>query len=125
MKNHLNKLLPFFLILSVAVSLHARETVTILKVVDGDALLVNYKEKEESVRLIGIDTPESKTGKKGKSDAKRSGEDLETIISQGREALKFVKTLVKPGDAVTIEFDIQTRDKYEDRWGICISLMEG
>lgn len=26
--------------------------------------------------------------------------------------MKFVKTLVKPGDAVTIEFDIQTRDKY-------------
>jgi|GEM_PF-4771246 len=52
MKNHLNKLLPFFLILSVAMSLHARETVTILKVVDGDTLLVNYKEKEESLKTI-------------------------------------------------------------------------
>jgi len=48
MKNHLNKLLPFFLILSVAVSLHAREAVTILKVVDGDTLLVNYKKRREN-----------------------------------------------------------------------------
>jgi endonuclease YncB( thermonuclease family) len=125
MKNHLNKLLSFFLILSVAVSLQAEETVTISRVVDGDTFLVINKGEEESVRLIGIDTLETKAGKKGKSDAKRSGEDLGTIISQGREALKFVKTLVKLGDTVTIEFDIQTRDKYEDRWGICISLMEG
>ncbi len=112
MRSFLNKLLPFFLILAVAVSLQAKETITVLKVVDGDTLLVNYKGKEESIRLIGIDTPESKANKKAKSDAQRSREDLKTIISQGKEATEFVKTMVRPGDKVTIEFDVQTRDKY-------------
>ena len=112
MRSFLNKLLPFFLILAVAVSLQAKETITVLKVVDGDTLLVNYKGKEESIRLIGIDTPESKANKKAKSDAQRSGEDLKTIISQGKEATEFVRTMVRPGDKVTIEFDVQTRDKY-------------
>ena len=98
--------------MAVAVSLQAKETITVLKVVDGDTLLVNYKGKEESIRLIGIDTPESKANKKAKSDAQRSGEDLKTIISQGKEATEFVKTMVRPGDKLTIEFDVQTRDKY-------------
>jgi micrococcal nuclease len=30
----------------------------------------------------------------------------------GREATKFTKTLIKPGDMVRIEFDIQRRDRY-------------
>jgi micrococcal nuclease len=50
--------------------------------------------------------------KKAKNDAQRSGEDLKTITAMGKEATKFVKTLVKPGDTVRIEFDVQKRDKY-------------
>jgi micrococcal nuclease len=84
----------------------------ILRVTDGDTLKVNYKGKEESVRLIGIDAPESKINKKARNDAQRSGEDLKTITAMGKEATKFVKSLVKPGDTVTIEFDVQKRDKY-------------
>lgn len=40
----------------------------------GVTLKVNYREKEESIRLIGIDTPESRPNKKAKMDALRSGE---------------------------------------------------
>ena len=50
--------------------------------------------------------------KEVKGDAQRSGQDIKAIISQGRMSTSFVKTLVKPGDTVTIEFDVQKRDKY-------------
>jgi len=51
--------------------------------VDGDTLKVNYKGNEESVRLIGIDVPESRPNKKAKEDAQRSGEDFGIMIATG------------------------------------------
>lgn len=105
-------MLPVFLILTFAGLLQAEETVIVLNIVDGDTLSVNYKGGKESIRLIGIDSPESRANKKAKSDAQRSGEDLKTIILQGKEATRFVKTMVRPGDGVTVELDVQTRDKY-------------
>lgn len=88
------------------------DSARIIRVVDGDTIKVNYKGNEESVRLIGIDAPESRLNKKARYDARRNGEDLKTIIAMGREATNFVKTLVKPWETVKIEFDVQKRDKY-------------
>ena len=50
--------------------LHAQHTTTVTRIVDGDTLKVFYLEGEESIRLIGIDTPESRVNKKTKKDAK-------------------------------------------------------
>lgn len=110
----LRRSLTFFLvlILSLALPLYAQETATVLNVVDGDTLKVIYHGQKESVRLIGIDTPESRANKKAKKDAMRSGQDVRGITAMGKQATQYVKTLVKPGDTVTIEFDVQTRDKY-------------
>ncbi len=112
MKRIVKGFLPLLFLLALALSVEAKEIISILKVVDGDTLLVNYKGKEEHIRLIGIDTPESRPNKKGKSDAQRSGEDLKVIISQGKKATRFLKALVRTGDKLTIEFDVQIRDKY-------------
>ncbi len=92
--------------------LHAQQTTTVVRVVDGDTLKVRYWGKEESIRLIGIDTPESRANKKAKRDAKRSGQDIKTITSMGKRATEYVESLVKPGDLITIEFDAQ-----EEEWG--------
>ena len=51
-------------VLVVVVSLlaaHAAlaETATVIRVVDGDTLLVEFSGTEERVRLIGVDTPET------------------------------------------------------------------
>ncbi len=69
--------------------------------------------KEESIRLIGIDTPESRVNKKAKRDAKRSGQDIKTITAMGKRATEYVESLVKTGDLITIEFDAQQRDRYD------------
>ncbi len=84
----------------------------VIKIVDGDTLSIEYKGRAENIRLIGIDTPESRINKKAQKDAARNSEDVAAITKMGKEATRFVKTLVKPGDPVAIEFDRQPRDKY-------------
>ncbi len=107
------KTLSFIFILTLlSSSLHAQQTTTVIRIVDGDTLKVRYWGKEESIRLIGIDTPESRVNKKTKRDAKRSGQDIKTIVAMGKRATEYVESLVKPGDLITIEFDVQQRDRY-------------
>lgn len=108
----LKKLLLLFIILALTLPLYAQDTLKVLWVVDGDTLKINYKGKEESVRLIGIDAPESRPNKKARNDAQRSGENLKTITAMGKEATECVRSLVKQGDTLKMEFDVQKRDKY-------------
>ncbi len=89
-----------------------RESDTVLQIVDGDTLTIQRKGHLEKIRLIGIDAPESSINNKTKKDAARGNGDIGTITKMGKEATRFVKKIVKPGDTVTIEFDKQTRDKY-------------
>jgi len=89
------------------------QTYTVERVIDGDTIVVTTSEgKSETVELIGIDTPESKPNDKAKRDSKRTGKDLETINKMGQEATEFVKGLIKEGQEVELEFDVQERDKY-------------
>ena len=113
MKQSLKNLLFVFILTLLSSSLHAQELFTVLRVVDGDTLKVRYLGEDESVRLIGIDTPESRVNKKTKKDAKRSKQDIETIVAMGKRATAYVEGLVKPGDTITIEFDVQERDRYK------------
>lgn len=85
---------------------------TVVQVVDGDTLRIEMDGQEEAVRLIGIDTPESKINKKAKKDSIKTNYDIETITAMGKEAARYVRTLVRKGDTVEIEFDVQKRDKY-------------
>lgn len=68
MRASLKRVFPLLIILSFALSLHAQETVKILRVVDGDTLKINYKGKQESIRLIGIDAPESRGNPRAKRE---------------------------------------------------------
>jgi micrococcal nuclease len=91
-------------------STQPKEAATIVRVLDGDTIRVNHGDKKEMVKLIGIEVPENKLSRKAKEEAIKSGQNLLTVISTGIDAAMFVKGLVKKGDAVTLEFDLQTRD---------------
>lgn len=102
------------LVLLLGVSMgNAYNVATVVRVVDGDTLKIEMNGHEEAVRLIGIDTPESKINKKAKKDAVKTNHDVDTITAMGREATKYVRTLIRKGDTVSIEFDVQKRDKYK------------
>ncbi len=108
-----SKILSFVFILTLlSSSLHAQELSIVIKIIDGDTLWVYYGGQREKVRLIGIDTPESKVNTKAKRDAEITGQDIEIITSMGKRATKYVSSLVKSGHKVTIEFDVEQRDRY-------------
>ncbi len=95
MKEFLKPLSFVFVLAFLSSSLHAQQTTTVTRIVDGDTLKIRYWGKEESIRLIGIDTPESRVNKKAKRDAKRSGQDIKTITAMGKRATGYVEGLVK------------------------------
>lgn len=88
------------------------EAATVKRVIDGDTLKIIYQGREESIRMIGIDTPESRKNKKAFKDSARSGNDVEAITAMGKEAATYVRSVVRKGDRVNIEFDVQQRDRY-------------
>ena len=113
-RSHLMKIIratTYLLFLSFAfpaLLLHAENTYTVAKVIDGDTLKLSNGER---VRLIGIDTPESRDNPKLRRDAERTGQDRQAIIAMGKRATEFTKKLVE-GKQVRLEFDVQQRDKY-------------
>jgi micrococcal nuclease len=67
--------------------------------VDGDTIIVSINGKDERVRLIGVDTPES------------VHPDAERNIEYGKIASDYSKKRLE-GKSVGLEFDVQERDKY-------------
>lgn len=90
----------------------APEKATVTKIVDGDTIYVNQNGNTLKVRLIGIDTPESRYNSKAERDSDRSGEDLKDILAQGKRATAYLKSILRKGDSVTLEYDLQQYDKY-------------
>ncbi len=84
----------------------------IIEVTDGDTIKVNYQGKVQPLRLIGIDTPESRENPRAMKQAERSHSDLRTVLAQGKQAYAHLKTLLGSTSEVRIEFDTERRDHY-------------
>jgi micrococcal nuclease len=80
-----NTLVLLFILFST-IFLYGEDSVRVLSVSDGDTLKVNYNGKEERLRLIGIDAPESRPNERAKIESARSREDLKTITAMGKAA---------------------------------------
>jgi micrococcal nuclease len=72
---------------------------TVLEVVDGDTLRLDLDGSRESVRLIGVNTPETKHPTKG-------------VECFGPEASAFLARWLQPGTRVRVERDLEARDAY-------------
>lgn len=73
---------------------------TVVKIVDGDTIVVNYSNQEHKVRLIGIDTPESVNADESKN------------TKEGVIASDFLKSILFVGNTVYLEKDVSDTDKY-------------
>jgi micrococcal nuclease len=71
----------------------------VVRVVDGDTVVVRIGPREESARLIGIDTPETK----------RPDTPIECF---GPEASDRLHALLPPDTEVRLELDQEARDRY-------------
>lgn len=70
----------------------------VIRIIDGDTIVVNNGSKNEKVRFIGINTPETVDPKS-------------PIERYGKEASAFTRRMLE-GKKVRLEYDIQQRDKY-------------
>lgn len=77
----------------------APNSATVQHVVDGDTIDISIGGKTERVRLIGINTPETKHPTKG-------------VECFGPEASAYTEQLLPKGTALRVERDIEARDKY-------------
>jgi micrococcal nuclease len=84
------------------------QQIKVTQVYDGDTILL---ENGEKVRLIGIDCPEAHDSDKLISDARRTGEGIESIKEKGRYAKNFTQSILE-GQTVRLEFDAQRHDQY-------------
>lgn len=73
---------------------------TVIDVVDGDTVRLRIDGHQESVRLIGIDTPETKHPTKG-------------VQCFGPQASDFMTRLLPAGTELRIERDVEARDSYD------------
>ena len=82
------------------VTLENSETYKVLSVIDGDTLTLMQDGEKETVRVLGINTPETKYSSRG-------------VECYGAEASAYAKTLLE-GSEVTLEQDVSqdSRDKY-------------
>lgn len=71
----------------------------VIDVVDGDTVVVSLQGRRVSVRLIGIDTPETK-------------KPLTPIECYGPEATAFLQSLIPPGTILILHRDIESRDHF-------------
>jgi micrococcal nuclease len=70
------------------------------RVVDGDTIVVHLGGRDERVRLIGIDTPETVDPRK-------------PVQCFGKEASTHTHDLLPPGTVVRLERDVEGRDRYD------------
>jgi micrococcal nuclease len=72
----------------------------VVRVVDGDTLVADIDGTQESVRLIGIDTPETVAPNR-------------PVECYGAEASHRLGELLPPGTAIRLERDVEPRDPYD------------
>lgn len=77
----------------------ATQVYDVVRVIDGDTIVVNYNGNEEKVRMIGVDTPESVHPDSSKN------------TEAGVSASEYTKKHLE-GKQVELEFDVQQRDQY-------------
>lgn len=73
---------------------------TVLEVIDGDTVLVDIDGRDEMVRLLGVDTPETVHPDR-------------PVECFGPEASTYTAELLPPGTMVDLERDIEARDRFD------------
>ncbi len=82
---------------------------TVVYVYDGDTFKL---ENGEKVRLIGIDTPESKDNEKLHRDVVKLKMNRKVLLAMGKKASEYSHEMLLD-QKVRLEFDVGQRDRYQ------------
>jgi micrococcal nuclease len=72
---------------------------TVVRVIDGDTLVVSINNGDHTIRLLNIDTPETK-------------DPAQPVECLGPQATEYLEGLLPKGTQVRLEFDAKRHDKY-------------
>lgn len=81
-------------------TLEAGDQATVIRVVDGDTVDVRRGGDEVRIRLLNVDTPETKRPSKA-------------VQCLGPEATDLLESLLEPGDDVVLRYDEERLDRYD------------
>jgi micrococcal nuclease len=84
----------------------------VVSVTDGDTVVLQISSKRERVRLIGIDTPESKYNPRSRKQADQNHLVVDQVVRLGKLAAAHTQKLLPVGTPVRVEFDLEQRDRY-------------
>jgi len=76
-----------------------QESATVIRVIDGDTIVVSLNGREQSVRLIGVDAPEINSSPRGAE-------------CFGPESQSYLVENLKEGDQVVLEYD-ESQGRYD------------
>ena len=76
------------------------DTGTVVSITDGDTLVASVGGKDQTIRLLNIDTPETKDPNK-------------PVECLGTEASEFLRGLLPVGSKITLQYDVDRKDKYD------------
>ena len=110
----------WLLLISILLTLtsYAQECYKLLYVIDGDTIKILYHGRKTSVRLLGIDTPESRKNRRAYYQARKNHKDVETIVYLGKQAKKHLKELLAGYKKVCLVYDQNnTYSGHRDRYG--------
>jgi micrococcal nuclease len=84
----------------------------VISVIDGDTIIVEVNKTVKHLRLIGIDTPETKPNRRATIQAQEQNLDRREIYKLGARAANFTRQLLPKNTPILIERDVTKRDKY-------------
>lgn len=88
------------------------DTVSVIRVIDGDTIVTFDGVTESKVRLIGVECPETRRDEKAKRNADRLGVSIDKVVEAGKRARKFTETFCPPGSVVSLDYGEETLDHY-------------
>jgi micrococcal nuclease len=97
---------------SVEAAHRVRQFARVIRVVDGDTFIAYVRGTRESIRLIGIDAPESGDNTRVKKQSEKLGLRARDVLKLGTTSKRFLKTMLKRFSGVQLEFDVRPRDRY-------------
>lgn len=87
------------LFVGLFIAAKANAITTVKRVIDGDTLIVETDGQEETIRLLNIDTPETK-------------DPAQPVQCLGTEAADWLTNRLPVGTIIELEFDAEKHDKY-------------
>ncbi|HEB97259.1 MAG TPA: thermonuclease family protein [Sedimenticola thiotaurini] len=84
----------------------------LVRVEDGDTIVVTVDGEPRRLQLQGIDAPEDVDNPKLQRDLERTGLAPDTLLALGRAATRHLQGLVAPDDPLRLEGNLQRRDRY-------------